>query len=71
MANVHKLGAVKYFIVTLTLHICTDEATHPIIGDDDGREDFELAKGLKSDQSIEDQLFCNIECPLAIVWLRE
>lgn len=67
MDDMHKLGAIEYFIITLALDIGTDEAAHPIVGDYDGGEYFELAEGLKSDQCIENQLFCDIECALTII----
>lgn len=71
MANVHELGTVEYFVVTLALDIGTDKAAHPIIGNYDRWKNLELAEGLKSDQSIEDQLLCDIECTLTIIRLRE
>lgn len=44
MADMHEFGTIEDLAVTLAFHICAYEATHPIVVDDDGREDLQLAK---------------------------
>lgn len=53
MADMHELGTIKHLTVSLAFHIGADEAAHPIVVDDDRREDLQLAKGLQCDQCEE------------------
>ena len=69
VTNMHEFSAVKHFTVSLAFDVCAHEPTHPIIGDDNGREDLKLAKGLQSDEREENKLFCDIECPFSIIRL--
>jgi hypothetical protein len=51
MADVHKFRPVKNLLKLMDLDISTNEAAHPIIGDDNRWEYFELTKCLKTDSS--------------------
>lgn len=44
VANMHKLRAIKDLFILLALDISTHESAHPIVSDNDGRENFELAE---------------------------
>ena len=67
MANMHKLGATKHPKVLIALDIGTNEPTHPVIGDTDRGQQFQLAKSLKSGQCKENQLFTDIKGTLSLI----
>lgn len=53
MTDMHEFGSVKYLAVALALDVGADEAAHPVVVDDDGWEDLQLAEGLECDQCEE------------------
>jgi hypothetical protein len=69
MADMHKFGAIEHFAVTLAFDVCTDEAAHPIIVDDNRGEDFQLAEGLKSDECKEYKLLGDVKSSFSIIRL--
>lgn len=53
VADMHEFGAIEYLAVALALDVGADEAAHPVVVDDDGWEDLQLAEGLEGDQCEE------------------
>ena len=71
MADMHEFGAVEDLAVALAFYVGADEAAHPVVVDNDGGEDFQLAEGLEGDQCKEDKLFGDIECTFSIIRFGE
>lgn len=42
----HEFGPIKHLLVFVNFNVGTHEPTHPVVGDNYGREDLQLAKGL-------------------------
>jgi hypothetical protein len=62
----HEFGTSKDLIASV-FHISTNEPTHPIIGDNNRRKDFELTKTLQSSKCKENKLFWYVHCTFSII----